>query len=63
MEIGEIVDIETTQIEREKRWHEACKNWDHRNRGMPYVGVYMWFKDDESPRKTEVILWIDPKMI
>ena len=52
MEFGEIADIETAQIEGEKQWHEACKNWDYRNGGMPYVGVYMWFNDDESSRKT-----------
>ena len=56
MELGEIVDIETAQIEGEKQWHEACKNWDYRKEGMPYVGVYMWFHDDGSLRKTGYVL-------
>jgi hypothetical protein len=56
MEIGEIVDIETAQIEGEKKWHEACDKWDYRTGGMPFVGFYMWFHDDGSIRKTGYVL-------
>jgi len=56
MEIGEIVDIETAQREGEKRYHEACKNWDYRKGGFPAPGIYMWFTDRGNKRETGYVL-------